>query len=814
MKAVIMAGGEGTRLRPLTCGKPKPMVPIANKPVMEHIIDLLKRHSIVDVAATLQYMPDLIKEFFGDGNSFGIKMRYYIEQKPLGTAGSVKNAEDFLDETFLVISGDALTDIDLNRAIAFHKDKRAFATLILKKVDIPLEYGVVVTDCDDRIIRFLEKPSWGEVFSDTVNTGIYILSPEIFRYMKKDEKFDFSRDLFPIFLKEKKPMYGYITEEYWCDIGDIRAYMQANSDILNGIVSVNIPGSRTAAGIWIGSDTVIDEDVRLKAPCIIGARCHIRKGTIIDSFSVIGDNSTVSEHCGIKRSLVWKNTNLGSNVQLRGSIICNNAIVKQGASVFEQSVVGEHSVIGERAVIKPSVKIWPDKFVEQGAEINANLVWGSKAGRPLFGNRGVTGEINTDIAPEFAVRLGAAFGAINGNTGTLGVSCDGSSGAMMIKNAFACGLVSSGIQVNDFKRLLLPAFRSAVRFYRLDGGVHVSGCQSNVSKLYIDFIDKSGSNIARNIERKIESTFIRGDFNRCEGDCLRDVKQIDGFDEFYLKNILQGVKAKSLDYKIAVSSSSLCVSNVITGLLRDLGCAANIVSVDSDYRRSSVDVAHLCRAVRTGVYDLGVSIEESCEKMMLVDSRGRLVTEDMFIALISMILLKKIRGGTVVVPVSASHTIEKIAEECHGNVLRTKTSTRDIMGTLLGTDGKEELLEQFTLHFDAFAGLVRLLDYMSSARISLSQLVDMLPAIHMHRQEVECSWDSKGKVIRRLIQEHTGNRLETLEGVKMYNDNGWVLVLPDGEKPICSVIGESVNAEFAEELTNIYVRKVREISRS
>lgn len=809
-----MAGGEGTRLRPLTCGRPKPMVPIANKPVMEHIIDLLKRHKIVNVAATLQYMPDLISDYFGDGDSFGIKMRYYIEQKPLGTAGSVKNAEDFLDETFLVISGDALTDIDLNRAIAFHKDKRSFATLILKRVDVPLEYGVVVTDRDGRIIRFLEKPGWGEVFSDTVNTGIYILSPEIFRYMKRDEKFDFSRDLFPMLLKENRPMYGYVTEDYWCDIGDISAYIQANADILNGSVRVNIPGSRTDKGIWIGSDTVIDEGVRLNGPSIIGSHCRIRKGTVVDSFCVIGDNCTIYEHCGLKRSVIWKNTNLGSNVQLRGSVICNNVHLKQGVNSFEQSVVGQDSVIGERAIIRPSVKIWPDKFVDQGTEMNRNLVWGSKAGRPLFGNRGISGEVNTDITPEFAAKLGAAYGAVNAHRGTFGISCDGSAGAMMIKNAFACGLVSSGIQVNDFKRLLLPAFRSAVRFYRLDGGVHIGASCSVEKRLFIDFIDKSGSNISRDTERKIENIFTRDDFSRCEGDCLSQIKQIDGFDEFYLKNILHGIKAKELNYKIAVNSSSSYVSSMIRELLMELGCAVNIVQIDGNLCQERLDVARLCKIVRDGGYDLGVSIEESCEKMMLVDSRGRLVTEDMFIALISMILLKKIEGGTVVVPVSASQTIEKIAEEFHGNVVRTKTSTRDIMDTLLGQGAKEELLDQFTLHFDAMAGLVRLLDYMSSVNLSLSQLIDMLPAIYMHRQEVECSWNSKGKVIRRLIQEHTADKLETLDGVKMYNDKGWVLVLPDGEKPVCSVIGESINAEFAEELTNIYVRKVREISRS
>src|SRR5690554_6704997 len=196
MKAVIMAGGEGTRLRPLTCNLPKPMVPILNKPMMEHIIKLLKRHQITDIASTLWYLPRDVTDYFGDGSDFGVKMEYYVEEEPLGTAGSVKNAEQFLDETFIVVSGDSLTDIDLTKAVEFHRANNAVATLVLTKVSNPLNYGIVITAEDGRIRQFLEKPSWSEVFSDTVNTGIYVLEPEVLQLFDKGQNFDFSKDLF------------------------------------------------------------------------------------------------------------------------------------------------------------------------------------------------------------------------------------------------------------------------------------------------------------------------------------------------------------------------------------------------------------------------------------------------------------------------------------------------------------------------------------------------------------------------------------------------------------------------------------------
>lgn len=820
MKAVIMAGGEGTRLRPLTCNRPKPMVPIVNKPVMEHIVELLKKHNLNEVAVTLQYMPDLIKEYFNDGSEYGIKIKYYVEQMPLGTAGSVKNAEEFLNDTFIVISGDALTDIDLSKAIEFHKSKSSMATLILKKVDIPLEYGVVVIDEESRITRFLEKPSWGEVFSDTVNTGIYILSPDVLKYFNKNEMFDFSKDLFPMLLKEKKPMYGFVTEDYWCDIGDLRAYVQAHMDIMNGLVKLNIPGNTHSEGIWVGEGSEIEENSTIKAPCIIGRNCRIKKGTVIGNFSVIGDNNIIDERAGIKRSIIWKNCIIDKNVQLRGGIICNKVHLRDNVSAFEYSVIGDDTIIKENAIIKPNIKIWPNKLVEQCTEVNSNLIWGSKYTRSIFGNRGVVGEINVDITPEYSSRLGAAYGAVKKGKARIGVSCDDSSTAQMIKISFIAGLLSAGIAVYDFGKMLLPVTRSAIRFYKMNGGIHISTSTEDMAVLFIDFLDENGSNIDRGTERKIENAFIREDFSRCEGDCINEVKEVSGYSEFYLKSIINSVKSSGMKYKIALNTRSPFISDIMKNLLEELGCEIevnNLKLVNTKTMRQSMtsnDVRFFTSHIKLGNFDLGVSIEDTSEKMMLVDGKGRIITEDMFIAMISLILFRTIRGGTVVVPISASHVVEKIAGENNGKVIRTKTSHQDLMGKILGREIKEEMLEQFTMHFDAVAGLVKILDFMALNELKLSDLVDLIPEIHISRQEVECPWDAKGKVIRRLIQENNSESIETLEGVKVYQDDGWVLVLPDGEQPICRVIGESGSAEFAEELTNIYVKKVREISRS
>src|SRR5207247_5081971 len=220
MRAVVMAGGEGTRLRPLTSNQPKPMVPIVGKPCMEHILELLREHGMTDVVITVAFLPQAIRSYFGDGSALGMQIGYSVEESPLGTAGSVRLAAKQLDETFLVISGDALCDVDLSKLVEFHKERGAAVTIGLKSVENPLEFGIVVTDEEGRIERFLEKPSWGQVFSDTINTGIYVLEPEVLKHVPADRPFDFSKELFPYLLEMGRPLYGHVMDGYWQDIGN------------------------------------------------------------------------------------------------------------------------------------------------------------------------------------------------------------------------------------------------------------------------------------------------------------------------------------------------------------------------------------------------------------------------------------------------------------------------------------------------------------------------------------------------------------------------------------------------------------------
>src|SRR5512140_288131 len=335
-----MAGGEGTRLRPMTANQPKPLLPVVNKPIMEHVLLLLKRHGFTETVVTVQFLASLVRNYFGDGEDVGMSLQYATEEMPLGTAGSVKNAEDALRSgPFLVISGDALTDIDLSALLAYHKKQGALVTVALARVPNPLEFGIIIADDDGRIQRFLEKPSWGQVFSDTVNTGIYVMEPELLAegpsgvsvdcagevfsdtvntgiYVMELEvlaevpagvSVDWSGDVFPQLLKSGAPLYGWIGDGYWEDVGSHESYLKAQADVLSGRVEAEIDGFEVSPGVWIAEGAEVDPEALLSGPLAVGDYAKIEAGAQLREVTVVGSNVVVMEGAFLHRAVVHNN---------------------------------------------------------------------------------------------------------------------------------------------------------------------------------------------------------------------------------------------------------------------------------------------------------------------------------------------------------------------------------------------------------------------------------------------------------------------------------------------------------------------------
>jgi len=370
-KAMLLAAGLGTRLRPLTDLISKPMAPIVNKPVMEHIIELLVKHGFEEAICNLHWYPEAIKDYFKDGAEFNIKLSYSFENELLGTAGGVKKVEAFFDNrTFIVLSGDALTDIDLNDMMSFHRKKQGLCTLALTEVEDPSQYGVVIIDNNEKITGFQEKPLTGEAKSTLANSGIYIFEPEIFKYMPADSFYDFGRDLFPKLLKDNISYYGYRHNCYWNDVGSLEEYQQGNFDALEGKVHVNIAGMQINEGIWIGKNCKIEEDVVIIPPVVIGNDCIIKKSAKLYGPIIIGDNTVIDERAVLYRGIKWGSGYIGKDASLIGAIIGYGAKIKNGVSILEKAVIGSKSVIEDGIIIHPSVKIMSNEVIERDKRNN------------------------------------------------------------------------------------------------------------------------------------------------------------------------------------------------------------------------------------------------------------------------------------------------------------------------------------------------------------------------------------------------------------------------------------------------------------
>ena len=828
MRAVIMAGGSGTRLRPLTCDLPKPMVPVLNRPIAEHTINLLKRHNITEIIATLFYLPDVMRDYFQDGKDFGVQMTYAVEEdQPLGTAGCVKNVAELLDDTFVVLSGDSITDFDLSAAIEFHQRKGAKATLVLTRVPNPLEFGLVITDKDSRIVRFLEKPSSSEVFSDTVNTGVYILDPSVLDYLPPEREQDFSKDLFPLLLEKQEPMYGYVAEGYWCDVGHLNAYREAQYDALQSRVHIDYSYPEVSSGVRVGSNTFIDPSAQLHPPLLMGSNCRIGPRAVVEAGTGIGDNVTVGSDADLKRPIIWNGAVVGDDAHLRACIIARGTRVDRRAHVLEGAVVGALSTIGEEAQISPGVRVWPSKIIESGATLNINLIWGNMAQRNLFGQRGVAGLANIDITPEFAVKLGAAFGSTLKPGSQVSVSRDQRSISRMVARALIAGLMSVGINVQNLEAISIPIARNVLPTLKVDGGIHVRLHPQRADHVLIEFFEPNGIGIAKGKEKKIEGAYFKEDLRRSQiheiGTVTKPTALLDIYTTAFEKHLnvgsIRNSKSKVvIDYAYSVSGA------VLPRLLGKFGCDAVVLNASLSPAAPSGEererlLSQLGQVVQALQATFGVQVSANGEQLVLVDGVGAPIRGEPLTALMVHIILTANPRGTVVVPVHASGAIEAIARRHDGRVVRTKANPTALMetchelsGVVLGGSGDMGFIfPQLHPGFDAMFCIAKLIEMLLIQERTIGQIWDELPRIAHRSQTMRCPRTIKGALMRYLVETHPAGSLELIDGVKIVDarQQNWVLILPDAGEPLVHIFANSEDRDWVEQQLRTYRKQVQ-----
>jgi len=832
MKAVIMAGGFGTRMRPLTCNIPKPMVPMVNRPMMHHIIDLLKSHDFSDIISLLFYHPAVIRNYFGDGSEHGITMKYMQAEADFGTAGSVRNAYDLLGkEGVLVISGDVLTGFDLTSAIEFHRKKKADATLILTRVTNPLQFGVVIVDEEGNITRFLEKPSWGEVFSDTINTGIYILEDHVLQMIPYKQDFDFSKNLFPLMMQENMKLAGYIAEGYWRDVGNLGEYHDASMDCLAGKVDVSMVGKRS-------DDLYVDEGTEFEVPedhfsgtVIVGRNSRIAASARIIN-SVIGNDVTVLDGATIQNSVIWDGSTLEESVQISNSVLGYDSILQRGATVAENVFISDRCRIGPEASLLSNIKLWPEKVVHAGAILSKSLVLEDKWLKELFTDARITGTSNIEINPEFGAKVGAALGAVIGSGRSVLASRDPDIASRMIKRTIACGLMSTGVAVYDMQTTSIPMVRQELRNGKNAAGFHVRKSPYDRRSMDIIFFDGDGKDLPANRTKSIERQFFSEEFKRAEYNEIGMLRFPERSTEYYRERFFATLDTNiisSRNFNIVLDYSFGIASTIFPNILGEMGAQVVTLNAYIDPNKLArtteefhAALNHVSGIVRSLTCEVGFLLDAGAEKIFVTDETGGLVSDDRLLPIVTKLYLesRKINGSDVsriACPVNATSEIDLVAESYGVEVIRTTNTHGGMMNSAIHDEGVRFvggtrggfIFTEFSFATDAMYSIAKILELMAITKLKLGQIDAELEKLHRTQRDVFCDWDAKGRVMRHAMHESEGHERILLDGIKIHFDKrNWVLLLPSKEHTLFHVFVEADSQSRADEMANEYETKV------
>jgi mannose-1-phosphate guanylyltransferase/phosphomannomutase len=826
MKAVVMAGGEGTRLRPLTSNQPKPMVPIVGKPCMEHILELLKQHGLEEVIVTVAFMPQAIRSYFGNGDALGLSVEYSVEESPLGTAGSVRLASDRLDETFIVISGDALCDVDLTDLIRSHRERGAAVTIGLKSVDNPLEFGIVVTDDEGRIERFLEKPSWSQVFSDTINTGIYVLEPEVLRHVPTDGPFDFSKELFPLLLEMGRPMYGYVFDDYWQDIGNLDQFRQANFDALDERVRLNVPGIRLRGNIWLGEGVEVDDLAAIEGPAFLGNYCRVAPDATVGPYSVLGSSVTLLERARTERSVIDAATHIGRSARVEGAVVGRSCDIRAHAHVQEGAAIGDEVTLGAQSAVLPGVRIYPYKEVETGAQIHESLIWESRASSNLFGAAGVSGLVNVDLTPETAVRLAAALGTALKRGARVVASRESPPACRMIKRAMISGLNSTGIDVADLRVLPASVSRHLLKTQNFDAGFHVGVNYADPEMLEIRFYEQPGISLTPSLQKEIEKHFTRHELRRSAFNAVGAVTYPARVRESYAQDLLstldvEAIRARS--YRIVVDYGFSATSFVLPLLLGPLeieAVSAHGFSTDSAEPSTTLReaVGQAKRLVSAISADLGVVFDRAGERLFLIDEQAHEIPVEQTLLLFLRLMGSNGRNGKLAFPITVTSQVEELVKGSNLEVVRTPASLAELTKAAAGDGvifagavGGGYVFPEFLPAYDAVASLCKLLELLAPVGKPVSELVAELPASTLVHRQVPCPWALKGTVMRVVTERFRDREVDLLDGIKVFDERGWAQVLPDPDEPLVHIYAEGKTPEDSRALETELRELVEEI---
>ncbi len=772
MKAIIMAGGDGSRLRPTTCTQPKPMVRILDVPVMEYAIRLLRQHDVRQIAVTLKYLPDAIRDYFGDGSRFGVSLTYFTETTALGTAGGVKQAEAFLDEPFVVLSGDGITDCNLTEAVRFHRSAGAEATLVTVHVDDPREYGVICADESGRITRFQEKPNWSDVVCDRVNTGIYVLEPSVLEKIPSGVPFDFSKNLFPKLLAEGGALYACDADCYWCDIGDTAALIRANLDALEGRISL-IP--MPEGGLWKHPSARVEPGARLEKPAYVGEGASVAAGAVVGPGCVVGADCHVDAGATLRHCVLLPGAHVASDAQLRGCLVGERTRVLTGAQLYENAVTGEGCSVGRGAELAPGVRVWPEKAIPDRMRLRDNVMWGHAAQAAFH-----MGSVDC-YAPGQAVLCAQALCAAIKPRIVLAAHSSAAVAAAQHRAACA-GLMAQGAQVYDCRSATLMELRSMIRHVGADCACYVTSEA---------FYPLSGGGVALTGDerRQFLAALNRSSFPAPYAGITRPLQLAGRSDLIYLRATVTDDLIRRL-YGFHAPVAIYARYEQLLSLAERAFLRAGL-TVRAEWEEEMMELAP---------GEIGVWLTDTGEGMRLFTGEGEMTEAEMQL-LCAQTLLEQ-GEKRLILPDDSTPAIEALAERYRARVERVPGGASRWAERLAFLSPR-----QLPMHFDGIYASLHALAMLNRLNLSLADFRRSAPMAIRRRRTIDIPETSRARTLERLnhaLHPDEPGRFH------MVRDDAHAWILPSDEDSRCTVLAEAAEMDVAKELCDFYEKVVRE----
>ena len=826
-----MAGGAGTRLRPLTTAVPKALLPIVGEPMLARVVRLLSHHGVDRCVVTLQHQASVVLKYFSADRIEGVGLRFLTEPRPLGTAGSVRYARAWLegDDDILVISGDCLTDMNLQALEQRHRETRADITIALARRADPRNYGVVMIDADGWVQGMVEKPSWGEVSDDTVNTGVYIVSPSVLESIPADEPSDWAQDIIPALLARGARVQGVVMDGYWEDVGTFASYSRAQRDVLDGLVHSDVDAFEVAPGVLVATGAELSPDADVRPPVYIGPFAKIEADAIVGPYTVVGTNALVRSRAVVDHTVLHPNVYVGNDADLRGSIVGRATEIRRGARVLDGSVIADGCTIMDGAVIGTDVMIYPGKTIDEGTVVDESVVWESPAQRQVFSDSGVRGIVNVDMTPERIVRLAAAFATTLPKGATVSVGRDHSRAARALNRALAGALTAAGINLRDLRAVTTALVRNDTARYS-EGGVVLRTTPGRPDSIDVLFLNSQGGEISSHQREAIERIFTRKEFRRPLPSDIGDIRTPHRVLDDYANDVESEITMDAIRRahpRIVLDAGGGPSVGVLSMIMGRLGLDALTVGAameeeaaadQAPYREAAL--RRLSGLVVSSGARIGARLGPTGERLSIVDELGRVIDDGRMLLIMLDLMAASRHSGCVAVPVTTSRLAEEVAAYHGTSVRRIGNGSAALAAAatepdvILAGDGRGRfVLPALGPGPDAISALMMLLSLMADTDLSLSQLNGRIPATSVIARTVTVPWHRRAGAMRAVRHQAEGAEVDTLDGIRVvYGDGSWCLVLPEDDQACLTLYAEAADAATAERLLDRWQKVVETAS--